>query len=74
MRGKRGPNGKPIALVESVKQDRKKHITRFEQEFVEGRGKSRDAQEVHARVPDAVGAADGPAVGKGRLRGLVLAR
>jgi ubiquinone/menaquinone biosynthesis C-methylase UbiE len=40
LRGKRGPNGKPIALVESVKQDRRNHITRFEQEFVEGRGKS----------------------------------
>lgn len=40
LRGKRGPNGKPIVLIESVKQDRKKHITRFEQEFVEGRGKS----------------------------------
>jgi ubiquinone/menaquinone biosynthesis C-methylase UbiE len=38
--GKRGPNGKPIALIESVKQDRRHHITRFEQEFVEGRGKS----------------------------------
>jgi ubiquinone/menaquinone biosynthesis C-methylase UbiE len=36
----RGPNGKPIALIESVKQDRRKHITRFEQEFVEGRGRS----------------------------------
>ena len=40
LRGKRGPNGKPIALIESVTQDRKNHITRFEQEFVEGRGKS----------------------------------
>ena len=40
LRGNRGPNGKPIALVESVKQDRRNHITRFEQEFVEGRGKS----------------------------------
>ena len=38
--GRRGPNGKPIALIESVKQDRRKHITRFEQEFVEGRGRS----------------------------------
>ena len=37
--GRRGPNGKPIALIESVKQDRRNHITRFEQEFVEGRGK-----------------------------------
>ncbi len=40
LRGKRGPNGKPIALVESVRQDRKKGITRFEQEFIEGRGKA----------------------------------
>jgi ubiquinone/menaquinone biosynthesis C-methylase UbiE len=37
MRGK-GPNGRPITLYESVKQDRKRQITRFEQEFVEGRG------------------------------------
>ena len=40
LRSPRGPHGKPIALVESVKQDRRKHITRFEQTFVEGRGKS----------------------------------
>ena len=40
LRGQRGPHGKPIVLIESVKQDRKKHLTRFEQEFVEGRGKS----------------------------------
>ena len=40
LRGKRGPNGKPITLVESVKQDRVRQVTRFEQEFVEGRGKS----------------------------------
>jgi ubiquinone/menaquinone biosynthesis C-methylase UbiE len=39
-RSPRGPHGKPIALVESVKQDRKKHITRFTQEFIEGRGKN----------------------------------
>ena len=40
LRGARGPHGKPITLVESVMQDRRNHITRFEQEFVEGRGKS----------------------------------
>jgi ubiquinone/menaquinone biosynthesis C-methylase UbiE len=40
LKGKRGPHGKPIVLIESVKQDRKKHITHFEQEFVEGVGKS----------------------------------
>ncbi len=39
-RSPRGPHGKPIALVESVKQDRRNRITRFEQEFIEGRGKS----------------------------------
>jgi ubiquinone/menaquinone biosynthesis C-methylase UbiE len=40
LQGKRGPHGKPIKLIESVMQDRRKHITRFEQEFVEGRGRS----------------------------------
>lgn len=40
LRGERGPHGKPIRLIETVKQDRKNHITRFEQEFVEGRGRS----------------------------------
>jgi ubiquinone/menaquinone biosynthesis C-methylase UbiE len=40
LRGARGPHGKPIALVESVKQDRRKGITRFEQTFVEGRGRT----------------------------------
>ena len=39
LRGERGPRGTSIRLIESVKQDRRKHITRFEQTFVEGRGK-----------------------------------
>lgn len=39
-RSRRGPHGKPIQLVESVTQDRRRQITRFDQEFVEGRGKS----------------------------------
>jgi ubiquinone/menaquinone biosynthesis C-methylase UbiE len=39
-RSPKGPHGKPIMLVESVTQDRRNHITRFEQEFVEGRGRS----------------------------------
>lgn len=38
LRSQRGPHGKPIKLVETVRQDRKRHITRFEQEFIEGRG------------------------------------
>ncbi len=40
LRSERGPHGKPIKLIETVKQDRRNHITRFEQEFVEGRGKT----------------------------------
>ena len=40
LRGKRGAKGSPITLLESVKQDRANGITRFEQEFVEGRGRS----------------------------------
>ncbi len=40
LRGKRGATGAPITLYESVRQDRAKGITRFEQEFVEGRGRS----------------------------------
>jgi SAM-dependent methyltransferase len=40
LRGKRGADGTPITLFESVRQDRVKGITRFEQEFVEGRGRS----------------------------------
>jgi SAM-dependent methyltransferase len=40
LRGARGPHGKPIQLIETVKQDRQRHITRFEQTFVEGRGAS----------------------------------
>jgi ubiquinone/menaquinone biosynthesis C-methylase UbiE len=40
LRAGRGPHGKPIKLIETVKQDRRNHITRFEQEFVEGRGRN----------------------------------
>jgi ubiquinone/menaquinone biosynthesis C-methylase UbiE len=40
LRGARGPHGKPIKLIETVKQDRRKHITHFEQTFVEGLGRS----------------------------------
>ena len=40
LRSSRGPHGKPIVLIETVRQDRRRHITRFEQEFIEGRGQS----------------------------------
>lgn len=39
LRSPRGPHGTPMRLIESVTQDRRKHITRFEQEFVEGAGR-----------------------------------
>src|SRR5918993_3720640 len=38
LRSNRGPHGRPIKLIETVKQDRRNQITRFEQQFVEGRG------------------------------------
>lgn len=38
LRGQRGPHGRPIKLIETVRQDRRHHITRFVQEFVEGSG------------------------------------
>ena len=40
LRGRRRAGGPPITLVESVIQDRARHVTRFEQEFIEGRGRS----------------------------------
>jgi SAM-dependent methyltransferase len=39
--GLTGPHGKPVTLIESVRQDRLRHITTFEHEFLEGRGRER---------------------------------
>lgn len=39
MRGRRGKNGAHITLLESVRQDRRKRLTIFDQEFVERRGR-----------------------------------
>ena len=36
-----GPRGRPISLRETVRQDRDKRLTTFEQEYIEGRGASR---------------------------------
>ena len=36
-----GPRGLPIQLVESVRQDRAKRLTCFDQEFIERRGNTR---------------------------------
>ena len=70
LRGERGPHGGPIKLIETVKQDRRNHITRFEQQFVEGRGAGRDTPEIQPRVSHAVGAANGRSAGTGRNGGL----
>jgi SAM-dependent methyltransferase len=39
-----GPTGKPIQLVETVRQDRKRRLTTFDQEFLEGRGRTRTSR------------------------------
>lgn len=39
--GRRGRSGAPITLVESVRQDRTRGLTLFDQEFVEGQGSDR---------------------------------
>jgi ubiquinone/menaquinone biosynthesis C-methylase UbiE len=44
MRGRRGRAGRPITLFESVRQDAERGLTFFDQEFVEGRGKSATRQ------------------------------
>lgn len=36
-----GPHGKPVTLIESVRQDRARRITTFEHEFLEGTGRNR---------------------------------
>jgi ubiquinone/menaquinone biosynthesis C-methylase UbiE len=41
MRGHRGPRRVPITLVESVRQDRARRLTFFDQEFTEGWGSQR---------------------------------
>ena len=40
LKGQRGHAGRPITLLESVRQDPERGLTCFDQEFVEGRGKS----------------------------------
>ncbi len=37
----RGPRGLPLTLIETVRQDRSRGLTTFEQEYVEGRGRTR---------------------------------
>ena len=39
LKGRRGRAGTPITLLESVRQDAKRGLTFFDQEFIEGRGR-----------------------------------
>jgi SAM-dependent methyltransferase len=45
LRGHRGPRGLPIALIESVRQNARRGLTFFDQEFVEGRGRNARRQQ-----------------------------
>ncbi len=45
LKGRRGRTGRPITLVESVRQDPARGLTHFDQEFVEGRGPSAARQQ-----------------------------
>lgn len=39
--GLSGPNRRPVRLVETVRQDRTRRLTTFDQQFIEGTGRSR---------------------------------
>lgn len=39
--GLSGPNGRPVRMVETVRQDRERRVTEFDQQFIEGTGRSR---------------------------------
>ena len=57
-RGSRRGGKSRITLVESVRQDRAKKLTIFDQEYIERRGRERQVAPVFAGVPHAHGAAD----------------
>ena len=65
-RGRRG--GAHVTLVETVRQDRARRLTIFDQEFTERRGTARARAPLRADVPHALGAADGPPAREGGLR------
>ena len=57
-RGVRRGGKSRITLVESVRQDRAKKLTIFDQEYIEQRGRERTHAPFFARLPHAHGAAD----------------
>ena len=58
-----------VTLIESVRQDRRRKLTIFESGVRRAAWPFADRPSLRARVPDAVGPADGQAPRKGRLRG-----
>jgi SAM-dependent methyltransferase len=44
LQGRRDDNGPEVTLIESVRQDRARELTMFDQEFVERRGRRRDVR------------------------------
>src|SRR4029453_3661014 len=48
-----GPTGQPIQLVETVRQDRKRRLTTFDQEFIEGRGRAKTSRRFSLSFPTA---------------------
>ena len=59
LRGWRAGGRSHVTLIESVRQDRTKGLTLFEQEFVERRGRARTSRRFTLAFRTAVGAADG---------------
>ena len=59
LRGRRS-NGVGITLIESVRQDPRRKLTLFDQEFVERRGREVRRRQLHALLSDPHRAADAP--------------
>ena len=74
LRSKRGPNGKPIALIESREAGSQETHHAVRAGVRRGPRQERDAEEIQPRVPHAVGAANGAAAGKSRIRSVGAAR
>ena len=66
LQGRRGRKT-TVTLIESVRQDRRRKLTIFDQEYVERRGTRANGPPFLADVPHALGAADGQAAGGSRL-------
>ena len=74
LRSKRGPNGKPI-VADRIGQAGSPEAHHPVRAGIRRRARQeRDAQEIHPRIPDAVGAPDGPAARKSRAGGVGGAR